>query len=216
MDSFWSAIRPTILSKLWRTAPGAASMEWSDGARIADAIREATPTGIRNGARRCARRWTGCAMNWPRHIRKGCRFAQRSVGGARRIHPRNSQSVGRESCGVFRRACDSSVEDGEQVAALKLLEMQRHAMLMYTSCGWFFDELSGLETVQVIHYAGRVVQLAKEFIGAVRITISGTSATRKEQPAGARRWRSNLREVGKARLGRYRKGRRSLRDQLAI
>jgi alpha-amylase/alpha-mannosidase (GH57 family) len=54
----------------------------------------------------------------------------------------------------------------EQVKALKLLEMQRHAMLMYTSCGWFFDELSGLETVQVIHYAGRAVELAKEFIGA--------------------------------------------------
>jgi alpha-amylase/alpha-mannosidase (GH57 family) len=53
----------------------------------------------------------------------------------------------------------------EKVVALKLLEMQRHAMLMYTSCGWFFDELSGLETVQVIHYAGRVVELAKEFLG---------------------------------------------------
>jgi hypothetical protein len=46
--------------------------------------------------------------------------------------------------------------------ALKLLEMQRQAMLMYTSCGWFFDELSGIETVQVIQYAGRAVQLAGE------------------------------------------------------
>jgi alpha-amylase/alpha-mannosidase (GH57 family) len=54
----------------------------------------------------------------------------------------------------------------EQVTALKLLEMQRHAMLMYTSCGWFFDDLSGLETVQVIHYAGRALELAKEFLGA--------------------------------------------------
>jgi alpha-amylase/alpha-mannosidase (GH57 family) len=53
----------------------------------------------------------------------------------------------------------------EQVTALKLLEMQRHALLMYTSCGWFFDELSGLETVQVIHYAGRAVQLAQEVLG---------------------------------------------------
>lgn len=51
---------------------------------------------------------------------------------------------------------------GERVAVLKLLEMQRHAMLMYTSCGWFFDELSGIETVQVIEYAGRAVQLAEE------------------------------------------------------
>jgi alpha-amylase/alpha-mannosidase (GH57 family) len=51
----------------------------------------------------------------------------------------------------------------EQVATLKLLEIQRHAMLMYTSCGWFFDELSGLETVQVIQYAGRAVRLAQDF-----------------------------------------------------
>ena len=48
--------------------------------------------------------------------------------------------------------------------ALELLEMQRHALQMYTSCGWFFDELTGLETVQVIQYAGRVVQLAQRLI----------------------------------------------------
>jgi Domain of unknown function (DUF3536)/Glycosyl hydrolase family 57 len=53
----------------------------------------------------------------------------------------------------------------ERVRALKLLELQRHAMLMYTSCGWFFDELSGLETVQVLHYAGRAIQLAREATG---------------------------------------------------
>jgi hypothetical protein len=50
----------------------------------------------------------------------------------------------------------------ERVRALQLLEMERQAMLMYTSCGWFFDELSGIETVQVIQYAGRVLQLAGE------------------------------------------------------
>ncbi|HUG55588.1 MAG TPA: DUF3536 domain-containing protein, partial [Candidatus Limnocylindrales bacterium] len=53
----------------------------------------------------------------------------------------------------------------EQVRAWKWLELQRHAMLMYTSCGWFFDELSGIETVQVIQYAGRAVQLARELLG---------------------------------------------------
>ena len=51
---------------------------------------------------------------------------------------------------------------GERVTALELLELQRHAMLMYTSCGWFFDEISGIETVQVIQYAGRVIQLAQK------------------------------------------------------
>lgn len=53
----------------------------------------------------------------------------------------------------------------ETITALKLLELQRHAMLMYTSCGWFFDELSGIETVQVIQYAARAAQLAQELFG---------------------------------------------------
>jgi alpha-amylase/alpha-mannosidase (GH57 family) len=53
----------------------------------------------------------------------------------------------------------------QQILVWKLLELQRHAMLMYTSCGWFFDELSNIETVQVIQYAGRVVQLAEELFG---------------------------------------------------
>ena len=56
-------------------------------------------------------------------------------------------------------------DEAERIKALKLLEMQRYAMLMYTSCGWFFDELSGLETVQVIQYAGRAVQLAQDVVG---------------------------------------------------
>jgi alpha-amylase/alpha-mannosidase (GH57 family) len=54
------------------------------------------------------------------------------------------------------------LEHDEQVRALRLLEMQRQTLLMYTSCGWFFDELSGLETVQVIHYAARAIGLAPE------------------------------------------------------
>jgi alpha-amylase/alpha-mannosidase (GH57 family) len=55
--------------------------------------------------------------------------------------------------------------DEDQITVLRLMELQRHAMLMYTSCGWFFDELSGIETVQVIQYAGRAIQLAQEVFG---------------------------------------------------
>lgn len=54
------------------------------------------------------------------------------------------------------------LSEAETIAALRLLEMQRHALLMYTSCGWFFDEISGIETVQVIQYAARALQLAGE------------------------------------------------------
>lgn len=49
---------------------------------------------------------------------------------------------------------------------MRIMEMQRHAMLMYTSCGWFFDEISGIETTQVMQYACRVIQLANQ-IGEV-------------------------------------------------
>ena len=54
----------------------------------------------------------------------------------------------------------------ESVTALKLLEMQRHAMLMYTSCGWFFDDISGIEAVQILQFAGRALQLAEDLFGA--------------------------------------------------
>ena len=52
----------------------------------------------------------------------------------------------------------------DKTKVLELLELQRHTMLMYTSCGWFFDEISGIETVQVIEYAGRALQLANELM----------------------------------------------------
>ncbi len=48
------------------------------------------------------------------------------------------------------------------LAVLRLLELQRHLMLMYTSCGWFFGDVSRIETVQVLQYAGRAIQLAEQ------------------------------------------------------
>jgi alpha-amylase/alpha-mannosidase (GH57 family) len=53
----------------------------------------------------------------------------------------------------------------ERVCALKLLEMERHTLLMYTSCGWFFAEIAGLESVQILKYAARALQLAREACG---------------------------------------------------
>ena len=50
----------------------------------------------------------------------------------------------------------------ERTTVFELLEFQRHAQLMYTSCGWFFDDISGIETIQIIAYAGRVLQLARK------------------------------------------------------
>jgi alpha-amylase/alpha-mannosidase (GH57 family) len=53
------------------------------------------------------------------------------------------------------------VDDEQRTRCLRLLEMQRQALLMYTSCAWFFSEVSGIETIQVLQYASRAIQLAE-------------------------------------------------------
>jgi len=55
--------------------------------------------------------------------------------------------------------------DGERTEAWRLLELQRCAMLMYTSCGWFFDDISSIESAQVLRYASRCVHLVGEVAG---------------------------------------------------
>lgn len=77
------------------------------------------------------------------------------------ILDRSSENMSR----FFARHALRELTPSERITILRLLELQRHLMLMYTSCGWFFDELSGLETVQVIQYAGRALQLAKQLFG---------------------------------------------------
>jgi alpha-amylase/alpha-mannosidase (GH57 family) len=55
--------------------------------------------------------------------------------------------------------CTKAVEPNN---VLRLMEVQRNAMLMYTSCGWFFDEVSGIETTQIMQYACRAMQLVSQ------------------------------------------------------
>jgi hypothetical protein len=61
---------------------------------------------------------------------------------------------------------------------------------MYTSCGWFFDEVSGIETVQIIAYAGRVLQLAAKLFGEPGIALEA------EFLAILERAKSNIPEMG--------------------
>jgi alpha-amylase/alpha-mannosidase (GH57 family) len=65
----------------------------------------------------------------------------------------------------FQQQARRRLSDAEVIQALKLLEMQRHALLMYTSCAWFFAEISRIETVQMLAYAARAIQLAREVAG---------------------------------------------------
>jgi hypothetical protein len=77
------------------------------------------------------------------------------------IHDRSAASLKR----FFARHATRELGDADRTAALELLELQRHAQLMYTSCGWFFNDLSNIETIQVIQFAGRAVQLAQHLFG---------------------------------------------------
>lgn len=58
-----------------------------------------------------------------------------------------------------------ALSEDERIRLLKLLEMQYNALLMYTSCGWFFSDISGIETIQILKYAARAIQLAHEVTG---------------------------------------------------
>lgn len=78
----------------------------------------------------------------------------------------------------------------ERVAALELLELERHTQLMYTSCGWFFDEISGIETVQIIAYAGRVLQLAAKLFGEAGVALEAAFLSILE------RAKSNIPDIG--------------------
>lgn len=61
-----------------------------------------------------------------------------------------------------REAACRELEENHITRALMLLEMQRHGQLMFTSCAWFFDEVSGIESVQVLKFAARAIQLAEK------------------------------------------------------
>lgn len=61
----------------------------------------------------------------------------------------------------LRKYSNRNLEARERTHVLRMLELQRNAMLMYTSCGWFFDEISGIETTQILQYADRSIQLAE-------------------------------------------------------
>ena len=92
------------------------------------------------------------------------------------------------------------LDEPAQVEARRLLELQRNRLLMYTSCGWFFDELSGLEPVQILRYAALVMQYARELGGGAledefirRLQAAPTNVP--EMPDGAEVYRRLVRPL---------------------
>jgi alpha-amylase/alpha-mannosidase (GH57 family) len=82
------------------------------------------------------------------------------------------------------------LSDSERVDLRTMLEAQRHAMVMYTSCGWFFGDVSGIETVYVLRFAARVLGLLDEL--GVRGQVRGGMLERLGEA------RSNKAGVGSA------------------
>jgi uncharacterized protein DUF3536 len=64
----------------------------------------------------------------------------------------------------FGRHAKRDLSEREKKFATSLLELERHGMIMFTSCGWFFNDLSGLETLLVLNHAGRVLDLSREVL----------------------------------------------------
>ena len=62
----------------------------------------------------------------------------------------------------FGRHAKRDLSADERISALEMLETQHYAMLMYTSCGWFFSDISGIETQQILKYAGRALEYAEQ------------------------------------------------------
>ena len=139
------------------------------------------PHGVKRWKDHCGCRGGGPA-HWNQHWRKGLRDAldwlsaraagiYEEQGGrffkdvwavrdayVRVVLDRSERNVER----FFAQHAVRPLERAEIVACLKLLEMQRHMMFAYTSCGWFFSEISGIETIQVLQYAARAIELAGE------------------------------------------------------
>ncbi len=65
----------------------------------------------------------------------------------------------------FARLAPPALAPDERVDALTLLEMQRHALLAATSCGWYFADLAGIEAIQILRYTGRAIEFAEQLAG---------------------------------------------------
>ncbi|MBN1123438.1 MAG: DUF3536 domain-containing protein [Sedimentisphaerales bacterium] len=107
------------------------------------------------------------------------------------ILDRNSDNVNQ----FISRWTGRQLENGDKTTFMKLIELQRNAMLMYTSCGWFFDDISGIEAVQIMQYASRAMQLYNEISG---ITQETGFKKHLEQAPSRKKGFSNGREVYEA------------------
>lgn len=98
------------------------------------------------------------------------------------------------------------LDPAERARVFKLLESQHWGMYMFTSCGWFFDDISGIEPVQNLRFAARAIQLASELDGGgweedLLAELAKAQSNLPREGNGALIWR---REVAPSRVGPHR------------
>ena len=153
--------------------------QWS--ARIAEATSWSCAHGVERWRSDCG--CNGGRAGWNQRWRGGLRAALDSVrDGLGPLAARRGRQLfqnwdtacvysidvvlDRRTAGRFlREHAAHALSKSDTVDALRLMELERHMQLMYTSCGWFFDDLSGIETVQIIAYAARALELGAELFG---------------------------------------------------
>jgi alpha-amylase/alpha-mannosidase (GH57 family) len=153
--------------------PAGEGSSWSCAHGVGRWIRDCgCSTGGRDG---WDQRWRGPLRNAMDVVRDATAAHLDDAGAALFADPWGARDayidvlLGRASADAFLRVhARSGVanDPSRRTRALALLEASRHAMLAYTSCGWFFSDLSGIETLQVMRYAGRALDLLAEAGGA--------------------------------------------------
>ncbi|MFP5328025.1 MAG: DUF3536 domain-containing protein, partial [Acidimicrobiia bacterium] len=160
-------------------------MRVASAAEVVAAAEATSEVRIRESAWSCAHgveRWrsdcgchTGGAPGWNQQWRSPLRTALDILRAAcTEVFERRGYAVLRDPWAArddyVRVLLDSSARErfveehvtGDRVEAFTLLEAERHAMAMYTSCGWFFNDLAGLETAQLLRYAARAADCLRD------------------------------------------------------
>ncbi len=168
--AFLATHEPTFEVEL-KQGPGGEGTAWSCAHGVG---RWARDCGCHAGAR------DGWTQQWRTPLRAALNFLRdaaarhfETLGGdlfrdpwaARDAYIELLTDVTTDRADFFARHAGHSLNADEQTRALTLLELQRSALTMFTSCGWFFNDISGIETVQDLKYAGRVL----DFLGELKL-----------------------------------------------
>lgn len=164
---FLTAHPPELAVEI-KSGPGGEGTSWSCSHGVGRWIRDCgCHTG---GSEGWNQRWRGPLRRALDFLRDRAAIYFESVGSELLLDPWQARNDyidlildhGRSRADFLRQHSGETLAPPDQMRALTLLEIQRNSLLMYTSCGWFFSELSGIETQQIMKYAARVIELMDE------------------------------------------------------